>query len=153
MTTELWNSLKRSLILSRVIQQTAYLDICDDTHYATRAKSYMNKALEANIPAITTGGIYPGVSNGTIRLCYNCLFSWQKKCLLKFSLFCSLIFFIKALLLCPSFQTNTAIRVRVTLKRFLALTFSFLIEEILALVILIRRASFCFFLIYFTNDK
>ncbi|PHT34655.1 hypothetical protein CQW23_26455 [Capsicum baccatum] len=43
--------------------KTAYLDICDDTHYATRAKSYMNKALEANIPAITTGGIYPGVSN------------------------------------------------------------------------------------------
>ncbi|OIT08191.1 PREDICTED: uncharacterized protein LOC109227533 [Nicotiana attenuata] len=43
--------------------KTAYLDVCDDTNYATRAKSYMNKALEANIPAITTGGIYPGVSN------------------------------------------------------------------------------------------
>ncbi|XP_055834438.1 uncharacterized protein LOC129902990 isoform X2 [Solanum dulcamara] len=43
--------------------KTAYLDVCDDTSYATRAKSYMNKALEANIPAITTGGIYPGVSN------------------------------------------------------------------------------------------
>ncbi|KAI8573246.1 hypothetical protein RHMOL_Rhmol01G0263500 [Rhododendron molle] len=31
--------------------------------YAFRAKSYMSKALAANIPAITTGGIYPGVSN------------------------------------------------------------------------------------------
>lgn len=66
---KLFFSLKRSLkLLSRVIQQTAYLDICDDTTYATRAKSYMNKALEANIPAITTGGIYPGVSNGMITL-------------------------------------------------------------------------------------
>lgn len=26
----------------------------------------MDKAVAANIPAITTGGIYPGVSNGAI---------------------------------------------------------------------------------------
>lgn len=65
---KLFLSLKRSLKLLSRVQQTAYLDVCDDTSYATRAKSYMNKALEANIPAITTGGIYPGVSNGTIRL-------------------------------------------------------------------------------------
>lgn len=45
--------------------QTAYLDVCDDTSYASRAKAYMDKAVAANIPAITTGGIYPGVSNGT----------------------------------------------------------------------------------------
>lgn len=44
--------------------QTAYLDVCDDTSYACRAKSFNHKALAANIPAITTGGIYPGVSNG-----------------------------------------------------------------------------------------
>ncbi|CAL5358015.1 unnamed protein product [Camellia sinensis] len=44
-------------------KQTAYVDVCDDTTYAWRAKSYMSKALAANIPAITTGGIYPGVSN------------------------------------------------------------------------------------------
>jgi len=31
-----------------------------------RAKSFKDKALAANIPAITTGGIYPGVSNGMI---------------------------------------------------------------------------------------
>lgn len=44
--------------------QTAYLDVCDDTNYASRAKSLSNRAVDANIPAITTGGIYPGVSNG-----------------------------------------------------------------------------------------
>ncbi|XP_031111399.1 uncharacterized protein LOC116015467 [Ipomoea triloba] len=51
-------------VLEAAIQtKTAYLDICDDTSYAFRAKSYMNEALAANIPVITTGGIYPGVSN------------------------------------------------------------------------------------------
>ncbi|KAG5566311.1 hypothetical protein RHGRI_002047 [Rhododendron griersonianum] len=49
-------------------KQTAYMDVCDDTSYAFRAKSYMSKALAANIPAITTGGIYPGVSNGASTL-------------------------------------------------------------------------------------
>lgn len=44
------------------------MDVCDDTSYAFRAKSYMSKALAANIPAITTGGIYPGVSNGASTL-------------------------------------------------------------------------------------
>ncbi|KAI7737688.1 hypothetical protein M8C21_027857, partial [Ambrosia artemisiifolia] len=43
--------------------KTAYLDVCDDTSYALRAKSFMNEALAAKVPAITTGGIYPGVSN------------------------------------------------------------------------------------------
>ncbi|XP_021279391.1 uncharacterized protein LOC110413016 [Herrania umbratica] len=43
--------------------KTAYLDVCDDTSYAFRAKSFKDIAVEANIPAITTGGIYPGVSN------------------------------------------------------------------------------------------
>lgn len=43
--------------------KTAYLDVCDDTSYAFRAKSLMNEALAADVPAISTGGIYPGVSN------------------------------------------------------------------------------------------
>ncbi|KAI3823480.1 hypothetical protein L1987_04918 [Smallanthus sonchifolius] len=43
--------------------KTAYLDVCDDTSYSLRAKSFMNEALAAKVPAITTGGIYPGVSN------------------------------------------------------------------------------------------
>ncbi|KAK9079406.1 hypothetical protein SSX86_001077 [Deinandra increscens subsp. villosa] len=41
----------------------AYLDVCDDTNYSLRAKSFMNEALAAKVPAITTCGIYPGVSN------------------------------------------------------------------------------------------
>lgn len=52
------------MILIVSVMQIAYLDVCDDTSYAQRAKSYMNRALDANVPAITTGGIYPGVSNG-----------------------------------------------------------------------------------------
>lgn len=51
-----------------VFQQTAYVDVCDDMSYALRAKSFKNKAVAANIPAITTGGIYPGVSNGATIL-------------------------------------------------------------------------------------
>ncbi|KAG8388970.1 hypothetical protein BUALT_Bualt02G0180600 [Buddleja alternifolia] len=55
---------EKCTVLEAAIQnKTAYLDVCDDTSYAQRAKSYMNKARDANIPAITTGGIYPGVSN------------------------------------------------------------------------------------------
>ncbi|GER40772.1 saccharopine dehydrogenase [Striga asiatica] len=51
-------------VLEAAIQnKTAYLDVCDDTTFAMRAKSYMKKAMDANVPAITTGGIYPGVSN------------------------------------------------------------------------------------------
>lgn len=40
------------------------MDICDDTTYAWRAKSFHEKAIASGVPAITTGGIYPGVSNG-----------------------------------------------------------------------------------------
>ncbi|KAL2941974.1 Carboxynorspermidine synthase [Bienertia sinuspersici] len=43
--------------------KTAYIDVCDDSSYAVRAKSFCNDAIAANIPAITTAGIYPGVSN------------------------------------------------------------------------------------------
>jgi saccharopine dehydrogenase-like NADP-dependent oxidoreductase len=40
-----------------------YLDVCDDTSYAQRAKALHSKAEAAGVPAITTAGIYPGVSN------------------------------------------------------------------------------------------
>lgn len=53
-----------TLIMSFISLQTAYVDVCDDTAYSQRAKSFKNSAIAANIPAITTGGIYPGVSNG-----------------------------------------------------------------------------------------
>ncbi|XP_072967050.1 uncharacterized protein [Typha angustifolia] len=43
--------------------KTAYVDVCDDTDYSLRAKNYHEEAVAAGIPAITTAGIYPGVSN------------------------------------------------------------------------------------------
>lgn len=55
---------QKCTVLEAAIQtKTAYVDVCDDTSYAWRAKSYMDEAATAGIPAITTGGIYPGVSN------------------------------------------------------------------------------------------
>ncbi|XP_051141894.1 uncharacterized protein LOC127258886 [Andrographis paniculata] len=55
---------KNCAVLEAAIQnKTSYLDVCDDTSYAWRSKSYMDRAIDANIPAIITGGIYPGVSN------------------------------------------------------------------------------------------
>ncbi len=43
--------------------QTAYIDVCDDKEYSRRAKSFHQKAIMMQVPAITTAGIYPGVSN------------------------------------------------------------------------------------------
>ncbi|EFN59312.1 hypothetical protein CHLNCDRAFT_137680 [Chlorella variabilis] len=40
-----------------------YMDVCDDTDYSQRAKQLHSKAQAAGVPAITTTGIYPGVSN------------------------------------------------------------------------------------------
>jgi hypothetical protein len=37
--------------------------VCDDCSYALRAKSYHEAARQADVAAITTTGIYPGVSN------------------------------------------------------------------------------------------
>ncbi|GMI94629.1 hypothetical protein like AT1G50450 [Hibiscus trionum] len=54
---------KCTVLEAAIETKTAYLDVCDDTSYAFRAKSFKDRAVSANIPAITTGGIYPGVSN------------------------------------------------------------------------------------------
>ncbi|KDP22125.1 hypothetical protein JCGZ_25956 [Jatropha curcas] len=54
---------KCSVLEAAIETKTAYVDVCDDTNYALRAKSFKDRALAADIPAITTGGIYPGVSN------------------------------------------------------------------------------------------
>jgi hypothetical protein len=37
--------------------------VCDDKEYSRRAKSFHQKAIMMQVPAITTTGIYPGVSN------------------------------------------------------------------------------------------
>lgn len=47
------------------------MDVCDDTSYAWRAKSFHKEAVAANVPAITTGGIYPGVSNGNASVFFS----------------------------------------------------------------------------------
>ncbi|CAK8576918.1 unnamed protein product [Lathyrus sativus] len=54
---------KCSVLEAAINTKTAYIDVCDDTTYSRRAKSFMSRALDANVPAITTAGIYPGVSN------------------------------------------------------------------------------------------
>ncbi|GMY16413.1 carboxynorspermidine synthase [Fagus crenata] len=54
---------KCTVLEAAIHTKTAYIDVCDDTTYSWRAKSFKSKAVAANIPAITTAGIYPGVSN------------------------------------------------------------------------------------------
>ncbi|KAF9592475.1 hypothetical protein IFM89_015046 [Coptis chinensis] len=54
---------KCTVLEAAISTKTAYVDVCDDTNYSMRAKSLHEKAVAANIPAITTAGIYPGVSN------------------------------------------------------------------------------------------
>ncbi|KAG9454759.1 hypothetical protein H6P81_007663 [Aristolochia fimbriata] len=54
---------KCTVLEAAIASKTAYIDVCDDTSYSRNAKSYHNEAVAANVPAITTSGIYPGVSN------------------------------------------------------------------------------------------
>ncbi|XP_022152949.1 uncharacterized protein LOC111020567 isoform X2 [Momordica charantia] len=54
---------KCTVLEASIDTKTAYVDVCDDTNYSWNAKALKNKAIDANIPAITTAGIYPGVSN------------------------------------------------------------------------------------------
>ncbi|XP_010550808.1 PREDICTED: uncharacterized protein LOC104821584 [Tarenaya hassleriana] len=59
-----FQQLQQCTVLEAAIKtKTAYVDVCDDTNYAFRAKSLGAEAVSANVPAITTAGIYPGVSN------------------------------------------------------------------------------------------
>ncbi|MED6181456.1 hypothetical protein PIB30_019532 [Stylosanthes scabra] len=53
---------KCSVLEAAINTNTAYVDISDDTNYAWRAKSFMRRALGANVPAIITGGLCPGLS-------------------------------------------------------------------------------------------
>ncbi|GAB2212262.1 hypothetical protein Droror1_Dr00025614 [Drosera rotundifolia] len=54
---------KCTVLEAAIRTKTAYVDVCDDTSYSQLAKSFCERAVEANVPAITTAGIYPGVSN------------------------------------------------------------------------------------------
>uniref|UniRef100_K3YCC3 Saccharopine dehydrogenase NADP binding domain-containing protein n=1 Tax=Setaria italica TaxID=4555 RepID=K3YCC3_SETIT len=52
-----------TVLQAAISTKTAYIDVCDDTDYSWRANSFHEQAKAAGIPAITTAGIYPGVSN------------------------------------------------------------------------------------------
>ncbi|XP_040384977.1 uncharacterized protein LOC121055788 [Oryza brachyantha] len=52
-----------TVLQAAIATKTAYIDICDDTDYSWRAKGFHEQAKACGVPAITTAGIYPGVSN------------------------------------------------------------------------------------------
>ncbi|KAK9827368.1 hypothetical protein WJX81_002139 [Elliptochloris bilobata] len=52
-----------AVLEAAIAARVAYMDICDDADYSQRARRYHQQALDAGVPAITTAGIYPGVSN------------------------------------------------------------------------------------------
>uniref|UniRef100_A0A7N0U355 Saccharopine dehydrogenase NADP binding domain-containing protein n=1 Tax=Kalanchoe fedtschenkoi TaxID=63787 RepID=A0A7N0U355_KALFE len=59
-----FQQVEKCTVLEAAIEtKTAYIDVCDDMKYSKHARSFNDKAIAANIPAITTAGIYPGVSN------------------------------------------------------------------------------------------
>jgi len=54
---------KCAVLEAAIKKKVPYLDVCDDTAYSKEAKKLHVKAIEAGVPAIITGGIYPGLSN------------------------------------------------------------------------------------------
>uniref|UniRef100_A0A0E0BF38 Saccharopine dehydrogenase NADP binding domain-containing protein n=1 Tax=Oryza glumipatula TaxID=40148 RepID=A0A0E0BF38_9ORYZ len=52
-----------TVLQAAIATKTAYIDVCDDTDYSWIAKGFHEQAKDCGIPAITTAGIYPGVSN------------------------------------------------------------------------------------------
>ena len=52
-----------AVLEAAIVARVPYLDVCDDTTYSQRAKALHARAQAAGVPAITTAGIYPGVSN------------------------------------------------------------------------------------------
>uniref|UniRef100_A0A453KAW8 Saccharopine dehydrogenase NADP binding domain-containing protein n=1 Tax=Aegilops tauschii subsp. strangulata TaxID=200361 RepID=A0A453KAW8_AEGTS len=52
-----------TVLQAAISTKTAYIDVCDDMDYSWRAKAFHEEAKAQGVPAITTAGIYPGVSN------------------------------------------------------------------------------------------
>lgn len=52
-----------SVLEAAIKCKVPYMDVCDDTEYSQKARRLHDRALEANIAALTTAGIYPGISN------------------------------------------------------------------------------------------
>ncbi|XP_057837415.1 uncharacterized protein LOC131047645 isoform X1 [Cryptomeria japonica] len=54
---------KCTVLETAISTKTAYIDVCDDRRYSCLARTFHEKAVAAGVPAITTAGIYPGVSS------------------------------------------------------------------------------------------
>ncbi|KAG6550020.1 hypothetical protein Mapa_008533 [Marchantia paleacea] len=54
---------KCTVLEAALATKTAYIDVCDDQDFSKLAKGYHQQAIDADVPALTTTGIYPGVSN------------------------------------------------------------------------------------------
>ncbi|KAL6906056.1 hypothetical protein ACP4OV_003657 [Aristida adscensionis] len=54
---------EKCAVLEAAISTKHHIDVCNDTVYLSRAKSLHERAKATALPAITTAGIYPGVSN------------------------------------------------------------------------------------------
>eukprot|EP00252_Welwitschia_mirabilis_P006956 TRINITY_DN17922_c0_g1_i3.p1 TRINITY_DN17922_c0_g1~~TRINITY_DN17922_c0_g1_i3.p1 ORF type:complete len:326 (-),score=58.88 TRINITY_DN17922_c0_g1_i3:26-1003(-) len=52
-----------TVLEAAIANKTYYIDVSDDWEYSCLAKSFHKKACAAQVPCITTAGIYPGVSN------------------------------------------------------------------------------------------
>ncbi|KAG8089109.1 hypothetical protein GUJ93_ZPchr0011g28151 [Zizania palustris] len=52
-----------TVLQAAIATKTSYIDVCDDTDYSWRAKGFHEQAKACGVPAITTAGIIPGVSN------------------------------------------------------------------------------------------
>ena len=57
------NGSSCAVLRAAIAAGVPYLDVCDDTAYSQRAKQLHGSAEAAGVPAITTAGIYPGISN------------------------------------------------------------------------------------------
>lgn len=51
------------VLRAAIATKTAYMDVCDDLEYSEKCKSLNVAAQDAGIAAVTTCGIYPGLSN------------------------------------------------------------------------------------------
>ena len=52
-----------AVLRAAITAGTAYMDVCDDSDYAAACRALSAAAAGAGVGAVTTCGIYPGVSN------------------------------------------------------------------------------------------
>eukprot|EP00798_Chlamydomonas_sp_ICE-L_P003013 gene3013-13034_t len=56
-------STNHTVLEAAISSGTPYLDVSDDLQFSEKSKTYHEQALAAGVPAIISGGIYPGTSN------------------------------------------------------------------------------------------